>query len=258
MGPLVNISGWIIKDGEDQLNIIIPDGATISDGSFYVIKRTSSDITPYDFSTAFSGGLSNAGEKLILVDATGVTKQTLDFSLGWPDPIMTSENTMQWNGLSWVTAIATPKAQNSIITQDSGSNSGITISTSPTQNTTQTKTVEIPKIKTKILAKTLVFVGIPIEFSANTTGYSNELLNYGKYFWNFGDGDSKETKANDTAKFFHTFFYEGEYTVALEYYQNYYSENPDASSEMTIKVVPVNISISNVGDEKDFFCGNLQ
>lgn len=138
---------------------------------------------------------------------------------------------------------------------DSSGSSGSGTGSSSTQSVTETKTkiVEIPKIKTKILAKNLAFVGIPVEFNASATGYSNELLNYGKYFWNFGDGDSKETKANDTAKFSHTFFYEGEYAVALEYFQNYYSENLDASDKIIIKVVLADISISNVGDEKDFF-----
>lgn len=139
--------------------------------------------------------------------------------------------------------------------EDSSSNSSIPVVSSSTQGSPELKTkiVEIPKIKTKIIAKTLAFIGIPIEFSASTTGYSNELLNYGKYFWNFGDGDSKEIKASNTAKFTHTFFYEGEYTVALEYYQNYYSENPDAFDKIIIKVVSTDVSISKVGDEKDFF-----
>ncbi|MEK7060045.1 MAG: lamin tail domain-containing protein [Patescibacteria group bacterium] len=152
----------------------------------------------------------------------------------------------------------TPGAQNYISTavpQSSGNSSISGTGSSSAQNTTDSKIkiIEIPKIKTKILVKTLAFVGASIEFSASTTGYSNELLNYGKYFWNFGDGDSKETKASDTEKFAHTFLYEGEYTVALEYYQNYYSENPDASDKIIIKIVPADILISKIGDEKDFF-----
>ncbi len=155
----------------------------------------------------------------------------------------------------------TPGMQNYVssnimpLPEDSSSNSSILVVSSSTQGSSESKTkiAETPKIKTKIIAKTLAFIGIPIEFSASTTGYSNELLNYGKYFWNFGDGDSKEIKASDTAKFTHTFFYEGEYTVALEYYQNYYSENPDAFDKIIIKVVSTDVSISKVGNEKDFF-----
>jgi hypothetical protein len=96
-------------------------------------------------------------------------------------------------------------------------------------------------------------VGVPVQFDSNATGYSNEALFSGRYFWNFGDGDSEAIKANDMTKFIHTFYYEGEYNVALEYYTNLYSQNPDASDKITIDVVPADISISNVGDNEDFF-----
>ncbi len=147
------------------------------------------------------------------------------------------------------------------ITVDSSVSSRSDFSTSSSggsslpQTTTETKTkvTEIQKIKTKIEGETLAFVGIPVEFNAMTTGHMNETLSYGKYFWNFGDGDSKEMDTSNKAKFTHTFFYESEYIVMLEYYQNYSSEEPDAIDKMTIKVIPANVSISNVGDEKDFF-----
>ena len=44
-------------------------------------------------------------------------------------------------------------------------------------NESKTKVIEIPKIKTKIIAKTVGFVNIPIEF-ANTTGYGEAT-----YLW---------------------------------------------------------------------------
>jgi len=39
----------------------------------------------------------------------------------------------------------------------------------------------------------------------------------------------------------------------LEYYSNYYGTTPDASDKVVIKVVSGDISISRVGDDKDFF-----
>jgi hypothetical protein len=41
--------------------------------------------------------------------------------------------------------------------------------------------------------------------------------------------------------------------VSFYYYQNYYSDIPDASSQINIKVIPASVTISRVGDEKDFF-----
>lgn len=113
--------------------------------------------------------------------------------------------------------------------------------------------VETKKLETNILAKSVVYRGISALFGAETTGVSNDKLLYGKYFWNFGDGDAKETKTNDISKFTHTFPYEGEYNVTLEYYENYYVSTPNASDKFLVKVIKPEIIISSVGDEKDFF-----
>jgi len=140
----------------------------------------------------------------------------------------------------------------SVALQSSG---GVALNPSTsTQGTTEVKTkiVEIPKIKTKIISKNLAFVNLPIELQANNTGYSGETLYYGKNFWNFGDGDSKE-QINKFDRFTHTYFYPGEYSVSLEYYGNQYSEIPDATNKLIIDVVPLDVSISRVGDDKDFF-----
>ncbi len=157
----------------------------------------------------------------------------------------------------WQAASPTPGTVNqnsaSSAVSDNEESGGNNNEDNSASNTTESKIAETLKIKTKITAQTLAFAGIPIEFSAGTTGYSGEALLYGKYFWNFGDGDAKEAKASDTAKFTHTFFYEGEYTVALEYYANNYFGSPDASDKITVKAVLADISISKVGDEKDFF-----
>ena len=76
-----------------------------------------------------------------------------------------------------------------------------------------------------------------------------------KHFWNFGDGDSKEVNLTDSQSFTHIYFYPGDYLVSLDYFSNpyVYSNIPDASNQITIKIIGANISISRVGDEKDFF-----
>ena len=269
-GALTDISGWTIKDGENQLNIILPSGTTFQSGGFYVIKRTTSDITPYDFSTAFAGGLSDAGEKLILSDSAGVIKETLDFSGGWPDPAMASSQTMQWNGSAWVsenptpgygtlpstTSNATTSDASSVVVGGSGlpANDSNNNDLSSIASTTNNQT-EVQNIKTQIVGKTLGFVGLPVSLNATTFGPSGEKIFFGKYFWNFGDGDSKEISLTDSQPFTHTFYYPGNYVVSLNYYQNYYGNDlvPDATSQTNIKIIPADISISKVGDTKDFF-----
>ena len=103
----------------------------------------------------------------------------------------------------------------------------------------------------KIIGKTFAFVGIPFSLQGIALGSNGEQLSYGKYFWNFGDGDSRETR--DSLSFSHTYFYSGEYPASLEYYTNYYSLVPDATAKIIIRAVPIIVSISRVGDISDFF-----
>ncbi len=269
----VDLQGWRFFHGENNSGpLTLRNGNTtvLQPSGYAIIAKSPSVVTNYIWLN-FSGMILSASTLSLPdgVDNTHIaiasdTIKTISNSVIYDTSLggnKDSGNSLQKRSGSWVAATPTPGKENETASappssSDEDSSSDTTpVSTPSTQGEPKpkTKTAEIPKIKTKITAKTLTFTGIPVEFSANTTGYSNEPLLYGKYFWNFGDGDSKETKVGDTAKFTHTFFYEGEYNIALEYYMNYYSENPDASNGMTIKVVPTNVSISKVGDEKDFF-----
>lgn len=180
--------------------------------------------------------------------------------INWEN-IDNNKSTQRQPNNSWIIASSTPKAQNVDTTATQGSNntpnglSTLALSSS-TQTSTEpkTKTVEIPKIKTKISTENVAFIEMPVDFIMNTTGYTNEPTNHGKYFLNFGDGTSEEIKIkNIVEKIQHIFFYEGEYVVSLEYYQNYFEEIPSATDRIIVKVIPVSVAISRVGDEGDFF-----
>ena len=115
------------------------------------------------------------------------------------------------------------------------------------------KVVETTKIKTELTAKNFGFVGSPFFLGATTFGIVGEELYSGKYFCNFGDGSSKELKFPESKSFSHTYSYPGNYLISLSYYQNDYAAVPDTVSNINVKIVGTNISISNVGNEKDFF-----
>ncbi len=159
-------------------------------------------------------------------------------------------NSLQLINGSWMSAPATLGVINE--TQSHFSVEVNTISGAIEENNITTINTQKQKIKTQILADRITFVGVPLKFNAITTGHNGEMLSYGKYFWNFGDGDFKETRINEN-KFSHTYFYPGEHSVNLEYYMIYYSENPEAVDKIIIKVITPDIVISNVGNEKDFF-----
>ena len=180
---------------------------------------------------------------------------TYDTSLGGSKE---SGNSLQKISGTWIGKTPTPGVVNeaSISSGDSATGtSNDNNSSDQNINTSETKAkiTEESKIKTKITTQSLAFAGIPVSFQATAFGLQGEILNNGKYFWNFGDGDSREVKGNENQKFTRTYFYAGEYTVTLEYYSNYYSNIPDASDKIIIKIVPADIVISKVGDEKDFF-----
>ena len=113
--------------------------------------------------------------------------------------------------------------------------------------------VVVPKIKTDIVGDSVGFVGIPVHISLVALNPLNEPLASGKFFVNFGDGDSKEIRASDDLHLTHTYSYEGEYTVTSEYYQNMYTDIPTATDTITMKIVLSNILITAVGNDTDFF-----
>ncbi|MFA6177390.1 MAG: lamin tail domain-containing protein [Candidatus Paceibacterota bacterium] len=137
--------------------------------------------------------------------------------------------------------------------ETSSSDSDITASNddSPAMQS-KPKVYENPTMKVKILANALAFTGQPLEIKTNVFGFSNENVVLGRASWNFGDGGSFD-QINNFVKFSHIYYYPGEYVLFLEYYQNSFSKTPEAISKMIIKVLPTTVTISKVGDVKDFF-----
>jgi hypothetical protein len=154
---------------------------------------------------------------------------------------------LQLVGNAWLANTPTPGAANELGASSSGGSQGGASANPP-------KPVVKKKIKIEITARELAFVGIPVNFKAETYDVTEEPVSYGKYFWNFGDGDFRESNVSYfQEKFTHRYSYPGEYKVSLEYHKNYYSEVPDAVAEILIKVIASDVIISGVGTEKDFF-----
>ncbi len=111
---------------------------------------------------------------------------------------------------------------------------------------------EIPKPKLKIITKNLGFVGKPVSILA--TIENEEYRNiYGKFYFNFGDGETKEISTLENGTFTHTYFYPGNYNISLEYYKSSYILEPDLYTELNIEIVKPSLVINQTGDENDFF-----
>ena len=274
-------STWRFDDGSSSLHYI-NDDLNISAGG-YAILADNKDAFLSEYPN-FSGlvadtsmSLNNSGTIKIWNGSkdTGSAVDSVSYdSTGGGD---NDGNSLQLINGSWVAGTPTPGKENTDIAianssdtdntgntsnsdnssssdTDSNTSSNVinNIASSSSSSNNKIKTTKIVSaIKAKILTKSVVFAGVPMQITQQISGYSNETILCGKYFWNFGDGDSKTV--TDSTKFFHTYLYPGEYNLSLEYYLNSYSQIPDATSNLSIKVVPIELSISKVGDAKDFF-----
>lgn len=266
----IDASKWRFYDGganrtiNGEVNFIIPANS-------YMIFAGDKDIFLLDHQ-GFRGVVYDTG--LTSLNNTTATLKILDQDGNIADEVayISSQggngdaNSLQKISSSWSGAAPTPGTANETTTSpppsadNSSSNESSSSSASSSGNNVSSsngnaKVAEIKKIKTHIITKTLGFVGLPISLDATALGLDGEYLHYGKYFWNFGDGDSKEINLADSQSFTHIYFYPGDYAVSLDYFSNpyIYSNIPDASDRIIIKIIGTDISISRVGDEKDFF-----
>ena len=250
-----DLTGWTIKDLSNSpeslssLGIIPANGIVVFEhaSGWLNDNPTTETITIFNNTGAIVYSISYGSAQGVNITAPSIGKSGALISGVWQtnqDPTKGAQNPNS--------SIA-PAGGSGLVTSDNPDNNTSSATTTTPPNKTEPK--ETP-IETKITVSENAFAGIPLVLQASAFGHQAEPLNYGKYFWNFGDGDSKEvqlTDMNNNQKVTHTYFYPGEYNVSLEYSLNYYAEAPDASDKITIKVVLADISISNVGDDKDFF-----
>ena len=258
----IDASKWRIYDGganrtiNGEVNFYIPAGG-------YVIFAGDKDTFLEDH-VGFSGTVYDTG--ITSLNNTGTTLQILDQDGEIVDGVTYASsqgasgdgNSLQKISSTWQGKTATPASVNVGSSTDSSRNNNYNTedtSSSQSSSTSENKNQKVveTKIKTKITSNNIVFAGIPTYFEASAFGKQGEALRDGRYFWNFGDGDSREVKTSESQKFIHTYFYAGEYRVSLEYYSSYYANTPEASDSLVVKVVPAEILISRVGDEQDFF-----
>ncbi|MFA6076538.1 MAG: lamin tail domain-containing protein [Candidatus Paceibacterota bacterium] len=234
------------------------EGKSISAGDYFLLANENyAGGSAPDITWAKSYNLAN-DNSVLLYDANG----TLVDEVGWGDasgcgsscPSNPEEgkSIQKTSAGSWNMAAPTPNEENEATSVSLTSNDINEEESEDNSAESKPKISEPLTIKAKILVNTLAFAGQPLEIKTNVFGYSNENVVLGRAYWNFGDGESFE-QVNNFEKFYHTYYYPGEYALFLEYYQKKSSQTPDATSKVTIKVLPVTVTISRVGDAKDFF-----
>jgi hypothetical protein len=279
----VDLTGWYIQrkteHGSSFGSLVSKpnfENESIGTGAYFVISRealSSSDLVVSGLTLTDSNTIQIKNADGEVVDLVGWGEASECGGACVPNP--PEGQSIQEVSSGWVVATPTPGGENdpsnisgpteendpsntSGSTEDSSNISGPTGEESKkekveTKKEATKKVTTIKKIETKITGEGRSFAGFQISLRAHTTGEDGEPVNYGQYYWNFGDGDSRQMNVSDGGELKHTYFYEGEYDVSLEYYMDMYRDAPDATDKLTVKVVKADITISSVGDASDFF-----
>jgi hypothetical protein len=107
------------------------------------------------------------------------------------------------------------------------------------------------KVVTEIIKPKIITSSVPFYLYSNTKDTKGKVLNYGRYVWNFGNGDVKEFNSNN--KFEYIYDHSGEYFVTLSFYDNKFSDTPDAVSSTILKVESSDIYISSIGKSDELY-----
>jgi|GEM_PF-921705 len=287
-GPeAVDLTGWRFFHGETTSGpLTLRNGSSMSlgVGEYAIIAKSPSVVDSYSFLN-FSGmilsastlSLPDSGDNTYIAISSDSNK-TISNSVVY-DPSLggskESGNSLSKINGSWTNGTPSPGAANqaassggtttntntSSSNNESSSSSSTSSSASSAENNSGSssssaataKATSPGKTKVQITTKTLAYTGIPHSFKGAAFGPKGEQLYHGKYYWNFGDGDSREVQVISDDKFTHTYFYPGEYKVLFEYYPDSFTDTPDAFEQVMIRVVTPGVSISSVGGIEDFF-----
>ncbi len=201
------------------------------------------------FDSVFS--LNNSGEELILLDSSKneIDKASYTVDLGANG----TGNSLQFSDSIFIVGNPTPGEVNvtepvdeSVEEENENDDDGSSSSSSDSAHSSQniiSDYVPKPKIKTGIGRDRIVSINTPIEFEVYQS-----IDGVGKYFWNFGDGESGKKK-----KVEHLYKHEGEYNVVLNAYFEDYKNTSRAKIKVTepkleISVKDFSVIIKNIGN----------
>jgi len=258
-----DLTGWKFTgttdtDGDIKEKFSISVSGTISGNGYFLVenKRSKNDTAPYlssDFASV-SFSLINSGEILRLIKADGTISDEVKspFKTKWEKGDNTSKETMQRNGSGWITALATPKAENKNIDTDA-----IKASTD--------ETLEDPVNESSTLSDTsahmsplslsdfsqkqevyisagrdrIVSVGSPVIFEAYAIDEKGSKVKDISSVWSFGDGSQ-----SGGMKVLHTYKYPGDYAVIL----NASAGGNEAVSRSKVRIFSPKISLEAEDD----------
>lgn len=251
----VDASKWRFNDGSSHyMNNKV--GFSAPANSFFILTgdRATFDIDHPGFSgTVIDTSMSldkDGGTVSILDDGQVIDSATYSSTLGGAE----DGNSLHKSGSVWVAGAPTPGSlyqsssiisdQQNISNQNSDTQDNISVDASLKSN------AKISKISTEIISKSVVTSGVDFKLSQKTTGLDKELIKNGRLVWNFGDGISRDA-SDFNSVFPYRYDYPGEYLITLSYYRDYFSDEPESTDRLNIKVVSPGVVISSVGSPTD-------
>lgn len=242
-----DVSEWTLTDGN---NLTIVLAGTIPAGAHVVLERSSDDTAPGAAFLVYTGALVNTGATLTLRRSDGQIEDQVVGGENWQHigGDNTTKATAQYNGVRWVTAVATPGAALSADAEVfDGGKPAASPTTSSGSNTERTsisrsqRSAAVPLVPaTTVLAlgiegQSTAYVNQQVTFTAKPSGISDTIMHSLQYSWNFGDAT---TASGSKAR--HTYRYPGTYIVSLR--GQFARHNTVTRHEIT--VLPVTFSIA--------------
>ncbi len=258
-GAPADLTKWKVFEGGSNHGIASYAGsATLGTGAYAVVAdnpaKFLADYPGFSgqvFDTAFSAGLSNAGEAVSLKDGSLAIVDTVQY-----DPSRGAAGdgaTLQKVGGSWAAAPATPgtppggasEETNADTAGGSASSTPDTgdpiTDTAPQDAASTTPPVFLfptdPQITVTAGSDRTVVVGADAAFSAHVADLSGNALPDARVIWNFGDGETREGTS-----VLYAFPFPGTYAAIVEASGGY----NEAITRFTVIALPADVAISDV------------
>jgi len=249
----VVVDGWTLTDG---MNLSITLAGIIPGGSYVILERNRSDggsvVSGGPFLN-YTGALVNTGATLTLRRADGSIVDQVVGGDNWQNigGDNTTKETAQYTSGGWITALATPGAQNAVtgsVQTSGGSGTAATsVGRSPTVLTGTAETLNnrlsyahLPwELSLAIAGPSVVQVNQPVLLRAEASGLGPTHLNSLQYTWNMGDLTTLGTNVAT-----HTYQYPGTYIVTL--YATFAKREAVAIKNIT--VLPTQFSLARVAN----------
>lgn len=222
---------FVISKSSNVLNSFVFDKLTITESNQIVLKNNKQQVVSSVSLDGFPGCnlcISNPPE------SKSVSLVGSQWQVTTPNPLSVFSNS---------DSVSENKENEKI---SSSSSSSSTSSSFVDSSKNKNKIIYNPNIITKIEAPSVVVAGIPFEVKQKTIGHKNEFINFGKFVWNFGDGN--QNILDYSGPFFYKYENAGDYLMSLSYYDTKLTTSKDAYDRKNIKVVSPGVKILSVGE----------